>query len=362
VVLTGGLPGAQAALASRPGEARAVATAGEEAMSQTESLTLDQIGVSPEFRERAKILWGINAVSGLWGWIICSFVWKLPGQEDDPWFQHQLEQAKFAGLAGWVGYLICFFPGVLINAFMGGMGFVTINKGQDYRAAMIADMVDKGAPALSAGGGAGEQRPAPAEPTTQESPQDLLAPIEGVAYQTWAWAFAHVCQGHPVDDIIGRVQIDRARWNRVHSAWQQRMAQDTSHTILNEYRGYMGQPAQPAAQQQPAQQQPAQQQEQRPAAAQVQAQPQQRAPAAQAGGAEPAPLERWVEVSVALEIGQAKGWDSTQLLGNFGMNAHDWASIDAWWSQRFRVSTGDQAFLDRYNQLQSYYNDYYSSR
>ena len=91
---------------------------------------------------------------------------------------------------------------------------------------------------------------------------------------------------------------------------------------------------------------------------QQQAPVQQQAPA----GPEPAPLERWVEISVALDLGQAKGWDSAQLLGNFGMSEHDWAAVNAWWSQRFRASAGDQAFLARYAQLQDYYSQYYSSR
>ena len=65
---------------------------------------------------------------------------------------------------------------------------------------------------------------------------------------------------------------------------------------------------------------------------------------------------------MALDVAQRKGWDSSQLLGNFGMSVHDWASVNAWWSQRFRASTHDPAFLARYNQLQEYYSNYYSSR
>ena len=328
-------------------------------MSQTNMLTLDQIGVPQELRDRAKILWILTALWGAFGWAVCNFVWKVPGQEDNAWFQRQLKQAMFVGIIGWVGYAICGL-GSLVHLGLGVLGFLAINKGQDYSAPIVAGFVDgKGAPAIAQGGSSrARERGGAPEPITQESSQDLLAPIEGVAYQTWAWAFGHISQGHPVGEIIGRVQIDSARWERVHQAWNQRMAQDTSHTILNEYRKYAGAPAQPARAQ-PAQAQPARAQPARAQPARAQAQP-------QASGAatspEPAPIERWVEVSVALEVGQAKGWDSAQLLTNFGLSDHDWARVNAWWSQKVRASAHDQALQARYAQLQDYYTSYYSSR
>ena len=161
------------------------------------------------------------------------------------------------------------------------------------------------------------------------SSHDLLEPIESVAYQTWAWAWGHISQGHPVDDIIGRVQIDRARWNRVHPVFMQRMAQDDSHTIIDEFRKYAGTSAQPAQPQSPSY--------------------------------EPAPIERWVEVCVALELGQNKGWDSTQILANFGMSAQDWGGIHAWWSQMISASAHDNALQARCTQLRDFYISYYSS-
>ena len=337
-------------------------------MSQTQTLTLDQIGVPQELRDRAKILWIMTALWGPFGWAVCTFVWKVPGQEDNPWFMRQLEQAKYIGIIGWVGYVICGLGG-LVHLGLGALGFLAVNKGEDYSAPMIAGLVDKKAPAGGSAsvGGAGEQRPAP-ETITQESSTDLLAPVEGVAYQTWAWAWAHISQGHPVEEIIGRVQIDGARWARAHQVWNQRMAQDTSLTILTEFRKYAGAPAAPvqqaAAQQAAAQQAAAQQAAAQQAAAQQAAA--QQAAAQQAAVApaspEPAPIERWVEVAVALEVGQEKGWDSAQLLANFGMSDHDWARVNAWWSQKYRSSGHDQALQARYAQLREYYVSYYSSR
>ena len=342
-------------------------------MSNSETLTLDQIGVPQELRDRAKIMWILTALWGPFGWGVCNFVWKVPGQEDDAWFQRQLEQAMFVGIAGWVGYAACGL-GWLVHVGLGALGFLAINKGEDYSAPMIAGYVDGKKNAGSDGdavAGAG-QPAAPTSHTPPASSPDLLEPIESVAYQTWAWAWGHISQGHPVDAIIGRVQIDRARWDRVHPVFMQRMAQDRTHTIMNEFRKYAGTPAQPVQQQQaPVQQHqqvPVQQHQQAPVQQhtpvhQQQAPVQQQAPAQpRASSPEPAPIERWVEVSVALELGQNKGWDSAQLLANFGMSDHDWAGINAWWSQKFRASAHDKALQARYTQLQDYYTGYYGSR
>jgi hypothetical protein len=321
-------------------------------MSRIEARTLEELAVPQELQDRAKILWGVTALWGVTGWVLCKFLWKLPGQEDSAWFQRQLKQAMFVGIAGWVGYMLC-GVGWLLHLGLGAMGFLAINKGEDYSAPLFAGMVDKDAPALE-GAGRGERPQAP-DPTTQEQAlgQQLLEPIEGVAYQTWAWAWAHISQGHPVDDIIGRVSMQRAVWDRIHPQWQQRMAQDASQTILREFQQYIAPPAQAVPQQQ-AQAVPQQR---------AQAVPQQQAQAAPAAEEpEPAPLERWVEVAVALEIAQEKGWDTAQLLTNFGMSDQDWARVNAWWSLRFRSSTRDKAFIARYEQLQDYYRSYYASR
>ncbi len=347
-------------------------------MSPQQTRTLEQIGVPRELRERARILWILVALWGAFGWIVCAFVWKVPGQEDDPWFRRQLEQAKFVGIVGWLGYVLCGL-GSLVHLALGGLGFLAIHKGEDYSAPVVAGMVDKrlGASVPEGGAGPRAQGPAP-EPTTQESVTSLLDPIEGVAYQTWAWAWGHISQGHPIEDIIGRVQLERARWDRVHPLFLQRMAQDTSHTILGEFRKYAGQPA-PAVEQRAQQQaEPVQQ----PAAAAVQrprpvaqrvgpageaspyapAQPHAPSPPRQPAGPEPAPHERWVEITVALIVGQDKGWDVTQLLSNFGMSEHDWAAVDAWWSQAARARAHDPAFEARQAQLLDYYRSYYSNR
>jgi sulfite exporter TauE/SafE len=99
---------------------------------------LDQMGISKEMQERAKMLWLITLLGGLWGWIICNFVWKIEGQESNAWYQHQLKQAMIVGGVGWL--LTGFGFGWFINAIIGFLGFSAIGKGDDFEAPVFGGM------------------------------------------------------------------------------------------------------------------------------------------------------------------------------------------------------------------------------
>lgn len=103
--------------------------------------SLDQLGVPQELRDRAKMMWLLTLVLGIWGWIICAFVWKLPNQEQNQWFQFQLKQAMYAGVFGLVGWIVGL--GAVITFVYGLLGFLAIGKGEDYEAPAIAGMARK---------------------------------------------------------------------------------------------------------------------------------------------------------------------------------------------------------------------------
>lgn len=103
--------------------------------------SLDQLGVPPEFRDRAKIMWILVALTGIGGWIVCAFLWKLPNQEQNQWFQFQLKQALWAGIASFVAWIV--FLGGLVQLIYGALGFMAINKGEDFEAPGIAGMARK---------------------------------------------------------------------------------------------------------------------------------------------------------------------------------------------------------------------------
>ena len=97
---------------------------------------LSQLGVPQEYRDRAKMLWILTLLGAFWGWIICNFIWKIEGQEQNQWYQFQLKQSLYAGLLG----VVTFGLGSFI---LGLLGFLAINKGEDYEAPVIGGMARK---------------------------------------------------------------------------------------------------------------------------------------------------------------------------------------------------------------------------
>jgi hypothetical protein len=337
--------------------------------------TLDELGVPPEIRERAKMLWLITLLAGLWGWIICNFAWKVEGQDGNEWYQFQLKQALFAGLAGWIG-MVFFGLGWFISAIIGLLGFLAVNKGEDFEAPLLGGFarttdipgltsgVTKTAtlaqrpPAVTgpvassgslAGNAAQEQVNAAIEDgraqhqAAVEQMSNELEPVEGVSLQHWAWAQAYIAQGHAVDSIISQIGLDQARWDRVSAEWNARMSRDATATIATEYGKYFVQSGAG----------------QYGAAGQAAAATMTTPDSGEVGGTEPIPFERWVELTVAMEAAADKGWDVGQLLGQFGLTPADWGTASAWWSQKFAAHAMDQGTSARYDQLRTWYEAHY---
>lgn len=376
-------------------------------MTDSPAQSLDQLGIRPDLRERAKMLWLITALGGIWGWVIVNFIWKVEGQEEDPWFQFQLKQSLFVGIIGVVGWVLCGI-GVLVHFAFGVLGFLAINKDQDFVAPLIGEKARGDAPQIGtsdAGAGSGggvaqgpvasgpvasgsppaSAQPQPQQPQAQpqqaqpqppqKSAEPELDPIDGITLQHWAWGQAQIAQGHPLATVIEYLQVDEPRWSAAVDEWNARMLRDPGDTIAEAYRKYGGDPEalrreiepQPAAPQPPpAQAQPPQQpqppQAQPPQQAQPQqpqAQPPQQAQPQPPEGPEPCPFERWVEIKVALEISNEKGWDVDQLLGNFQMDRSVWDQADNWWIRAWAVRSQDPRHQQRHEQLRAHYEAHY---
>lgn len=100
--------------------------------------SLDQLGVPPEYRERVKIMWIGSIFLGIWMWVICAFVWKLDGQDQNQWFQYQLKQNLLAGVFSFILWI--FGLGWITQFLYGLMGFMAINKGEDFEGIIIGGM------------------------------------------------------------------------------------------------------------------------------------------------------------------------------------------------------------------------------
>jgi hypothetical protein len=62
-----------------------------------------------------------------------------------------------------------------------------------------------------------------------------LNPVEGVTLEQWAGINAAFAQGANPDDLLKGQGIDKARWDRVRTEWEARMARDTTFTIAQIY-------------------------------------------------------------------------------------------------------------------------------
>jgi hypothetical protein len=103
--------------------------------------SLDQLGVPQELRDRAKIMWILTIFFGIGAWILCAFIWKVEGQEQNPWFQNQLKQNMWAGIFAFIAWI--FTLGGIVQLVYGVLGFLAIGKGQDFQGPVIAGLANK---------------------------------------------------------------------------------------------------------------------------------------------------------------------------------------------------------------------------
>lgn len=69
----------------------------------------------------------------------------------------------------------------------------------------------------------------------QKSATGEMAPVEGVSLTQWAAINAAIVQGVSLEDMLKGNGIDMARWDRVRTEWEARMARDTTFAIAQVY-------------------------------------------------------------------------------------------------------------------------------
>jgi hypothetical protein len=163
-----------------------------------------------------------------------------------------------------------------------------------------------------------------------------LDPVEGVTLEQWAHVQAALAGGGNIDQLIAQATMDRPKWDRVSAVWMQRMSTDTSFTITTAYGNAFAGAAQ----------------------GQYGAQAAQAAAVGVGGnlGAEPIPLERFVEIQEAMAAGHRRGHDPNAVLAHFGLSAVDWSNAGMFWSKRM------QQEASTYYELFTHYSDLYRAK
>ncbi len=178
--------------------------------------------------------------------------------------------------------------------------------------------------------------------TTQADPA-LVAPIHGVTIEKYA-AMSANATGKSQDEwagILAAEGLDLARWEEVAEGWNQRMQNDTTHTLVTLY----GQGFQAAGTGQ--------------FGAQAQAHASTGYDGTAAGGEAPMTLERCCEIQGAIQAWSNTGQDVNAMLQQtFGMNAQDQAAAHSWWLSQL---TADIARFGEYNTLVEKYQAQYSA-
>jgi hypothetical protein len=155
--------------------------------------------------------------------------------------------------------------------------------------------------------GAREGPPPPSHVKPASGPADR-SPIDGVSLAQWARANARLVAGVAVERVAADLKLTKARWEKVHEQWTERLAQH-SLELGQEY------------------------------ADAFYAESNAFAPAGPS--AEPIPFEKWIEV---LEATHAASVRVPEL---YGMSPDDWTRVSAWWRRKMDAREVDKAAYDK---------------
>lgn len=176
-----------------------------------------------------------------------------------------------------------------------------------------------------------------------EANPELLAPVDGITLEQWAQISANAIgkEGEEWQALLASHGLDQARWEEVSGEWNNRMANDDSHTITTKYaEAFQGAGA-----------------GQFGAAGQAHAATGYDGTAA--AGEEPMPLERCCEIQGAMQAWSKTGQDVNAMLAQtFEMNAAEFSAAHSWWLSQL---TADVARFGEYNALCEKYEAQYSA-
>ena len=160
----------------------------------------------------------------------------------------------------------------------------------------------------------------------------LLAPVNGVDVDTWAAISAGMAglgaqaTQQDVDQYLAQHGVDRATWDAANAGWQAKMQSDTSFVIATKY-GEAFSGATGAA------------------------------TGAGAGGGEPCPFERWVEIMTAQTVWAEQGHDVNAMIqSQFGILTADFGQYSQYWSPKIAT---DIALVRRQGELEAHYRRLY---
>ncbi len=98
--------------------------------------SLEQIGVSKDLAENAKLMWILSGVFSIWGPIIFGYIVKKEGQETNAWYQDQIKKCWILAIISFVGSWC--FVGWLFAIYLGFLGMKQIGEGKDPHVMIVS--------------------------------------------------------------------------------------------------------------------------------------------------------------------------------------------------------------------------------
>ncbi len=138
--------------------------------------------------------------------------------------------------------------------------------------------------------------------------KDVLAPVEGISFDDWAKANAQLASGKTVEEIIKTLGVDRPRWDRANEEWLARLKNDKTFTLSMKYSSIFNGTA--------------------------------------AGNLPPKkeftestyPIEKYAEVTVAMEFLGKQGRDAQDVLKDFGLTVADYSNLGSFYTKKIFMS------------------------
>ena len=107
-----------------------------DAPAVTEQKTLEQLGVSKDLAENAKLMWIVSGIASIWGPILWGFVIKKEGQDTSEWYKAQIKACWIVAIISFVGSWCGI--GWLFGIYLGFLGFSQIGAGKDPNVMIVA--------------------------------------------------------------------------------------------------------------------------------------------------------------------------------------------------------------------------------
>jgi hypothetical protein len=174
----------------------------------------------------------------------------------------------------------------------------------------------------------------------------LLQPVEGVSIEQYGAVNARIAQGVPLATALKDSKIPKAKWNRASAAWLKRMKEDKTFTVSAAYgkayvaagQGQFGSEGRDAANAMAA--------------------------GGKLSGKEPFSFEKWVEIMQHQSVAYQHGVPAAKVLKEYKMNASDWATASAWWSEKLNRESmkNDGEMLKKLNEYTEKYQKQYKER